>query len=136
MLLAKSRKRLAVSMRAAQKIDNERFNVKMLNEGDVKEQYQVTIRNKFAALENSEESGEFNGVWDTIRNNFIISAEVCLGYYETKHLKPWCDEERTELEHRRRPSKLQWYHSPSEENEDYMSVIRREVIRQFRYKER
>jgi hypothetical protein len=28
----------------------ERFNVKKLNMGDVKEQYQVTIRNKFAAL--------------------------------------------------------------------------------------
>jgi hypothetical protein len=41
-----------VSKRAAQKIDTERFNVKKLNEGNVKEQYQVTIRNKFAALEN------------------------------------------------------------------------------------
>jgi hypothetical protein len=30
----------------------ERFNVKTLNEGDVIEQYWVTIRNKFAALEN------------------------------------------------------------------------------------
>jgi hypothetical protein len=28
----------------------KRFNVKKLNEGDVKEQYQVTIRNKSAAL--------------------------------------------------------------------------------------
>jgi hypothetical protein len=27
----------------------ERFNVKKLVKGDVKEQYQVTIRNKFAA---------------------------------------------------------------------------------------
>jgi hypothetical protein len=29
----------------------ERFNVKKLNEGDVTEQYQVRITNKFAALE-------------------------------------------------------------------------------------
>jgi hypothetical protein len=50
--VAKVRDRLAVSKRAAQKIDTERFNVKKLNEGDVKEQYQVTIRNKSAALEN------------------------------------------------------------------------------------
>jgi hypothetical protein len=41
-----------VSKQAAQKVDMERFNLKKLNEGDVKEQYQVTIRNKFAALEN------------------------------------------------------------------------------------
>jgi hypothetical protein len=39
-----------VSKRASQKIDTERFNVKQLNKGDVKEQYQVTIRNKFAVL--------------------------------------------------------------------------------------
>jgi hypothetical protein len=30
----------------------ERFNLKQLNEKEVKEQYQVTIKNKFAALEN------------------------------------------------------------------------------------
>jgi hypothetical protein len=45
LLVAKVRDRLAVSKRAAHKIDTERFNVKKLNEGDVKEQYQVTIRN-------------------------------------------------------------------------------------------
>jgi hypothetical protein len=52
-----------VSKRAAQKVDKERFYVKNLNEGDVKEQYQVTIRNKFAALENLEESGDINMAW-------------------------------------------------------------------------
>jgi hypothetical protein len=31
---------------------HRRFDLKKLNEGDVKEQYQVTTRNKFAALEN------------------------------------------------------------------------------------
>jgi hypothetical protein len=30
----------------------ERFNAKKLNEEDVKEQYQITSRNMFAALEN------------------------------------------------------------------------------------
>jgi hypothetical protein len=52
--------RLAVNKQATQKIDMERFNVKKLSEGDVKEQYQVTIRNKFAALENLEDSGHIN----------------------------------------------------------------------------
>jgi hypothetical protein len=52
LVVAKVRERLALSMRAAQKIDTERFNIKQLNEGDVNEQYQVIIRNKFAALEN------------------------------------------------------------------------------------
>jgi hypothetical protein len=44
LVVAKVRERLAVSKRAAQKIDTERLNVKKLNEGDVKEQYQVTTR--------------------------------------------------------------------------------------------
>jgi hypothetical protein len=73
--------------RAAQEIDTERFNVKKLNEGDVKEQYQVTIRNMFAALENLEGSGDINGAWDNIRENIKISAEECLGYCESKHHK-------------------------------------------------
>jgi hypothetical protein len=52
LVVAKVRKRLAVSKHAAQKMDMERFNPKKLNEGEVKEQYQVAIRNMFAALEN------------------------------------------------------------------------------------
>jgi hypothetical protein len=39
LVVAKVRDRLAVSKRAARKIDMERFNVKNLNERDVKEQY-------------------------------------------------------------------------------------------------
>jgi hypothetical protein len=60
LVVAKVRERLAVSKRAAQKIDMERFNVKKLREVVVKEQYQVTIRNKFAALENLEDSRDIN----------------------------------------------------------------------------
>jgi hypothetical protein len=35
----------------------------------VKEEYQVTIRNKFTALENLEENGEINKAWDDIRED-------------------------------------------------------------------
>jgi hypothetical protein len=64
LVVAKVRERLAVSKRAAQKTDTKRFNLKKLNDGDVKEQYQVTIRNKFAAPENN---GHINREWDNIR---------------------------------------------------------------------
>jgi hypothetical protein len=57
LVVAKVRERLVVSKRAAQEIDTERFNVKKLNERDVKEQYQVTITDMFAALENLEDNG-------------------------------------------------------------------------------
>jgi hypothetical protein len=52
LVLAKVKERLAVSKRMVKKMDIERFNIKQLNEEEVKEQYQVTIKNKFADLEN------------------------------------------------------------------------------------
>jgi hypothetical protein len=52
----------------------ERFNLKKLNEGDVKEQYQLKIRNRFAALENLEDIGDTNRAWDNIRENIKILA--------------------------------------------------------------
>jgi hypothetical protein len=36
----------------------ERFNIKNLKEGDVKEQYQFTIRNRSAVLENLQDNGD------------------------------------------------------------------------------
>jgi hypothetical protein len=74
----------------------ERFNLK-LNKRDVNEQYQVTIRNKLAALENSEDNGDINKAWDNIRENIKILAQECLGYCEPKHHKPWCDEKCSKL---------------------------------------
>jgi glycine betaine/choline ABC-type transport system substrate-binding protein len=93
LVVAKVRERLAVSKRAVQKIDMETFNLNKLNEGDVKEQYQVAIRNKFAALENLEDNGDINRAWDNIRENIKTSAQESLGYCESKHHKPWFDEE-------------------------------------------
>jgi uncharacterized FlaG/YvyC family protein len=136
LVVAKVRERLAVSKRAAQKIDTERFNVKKLNEGDVKEQYQVTIRNKFSALENLEDSGDINRAWDNIRENIKISAEQCLGYCESKHRKPLFDEECSELVDRRKEAKLRWLQDPSEANENNLSDVRRKASRQFRNKKR
>jgi hypothetical protein len=134
LVVAKVRERLAVSKRAAKKIDNERFNVKQLNEGDVKEQYQVTIR--FAALENLEDSRDIGRAWDNIRENIKISAQESLGYCEPKHRKPWFDEECSELVDRRKQAELQWLQDPSEVNEDNLSEVKREASRYFRNKKR
>jgi hypothetical protein len=130
------RERLAVSQRAAQKVDTERFNVKKLNDRDVKEQYQVTIRNKFAALRNLEDSGDINGAWDNIRENIKISAQESLGYCESKHRKPWFDEECSKLVDQRKQAKLQWLQDLSEANEGNLSDVRREANRHFRNNKR
>jgi hypothetical protein len=50
-MVVKVREMLAVGKRAVTKMDVERLNLKKLHEGEVKEQYQVAIKNKFAGLE-------------------------------------------------------------------------------------
>jgi hypothetical protein len=67
LVVAKVRERLAVSKRMVKKMHVERFNLKQLNEEEVKEQYQVTIKNKFASLENLDDNGNINRAWETIR---------------------------------------------------------------------
>jgi hypothetical protein len=136
LVVAKVRERLAVSKRAAQKVDTERLNVKKLNEGVVKEQYQVTISNMFAALENLEDSGVINGAWDNIRENIKSSAKESLDYCESKHRKPWFDVECSKLVDRRKQAKLQWLQDTSEANEDNLIDVRREASRHFRHKKR
>jgi hypothetical protein len=136
LVVAKVRERLAVSKRAAQNVETERFNLKKLNEEDVKQLYQVTTRNEFAALENLEDSGDINRAWDNIRENIKISDQESLAYCESKHCKPCFDEECSKLVDRRKQAKLQWLQNRSEANEDNLSNVRREASRRFRNKER
>jgi len=53
LVIAKVRERLAVAKQTAQRFDRQRFNLRKLNEPEVREQYQIEITNMFAALENS-----------------------------------------------------------------------------------
>jgi hypothetical protein len=55
MVLAKIR--LSVSKRAVQKFDVERFNLKTLNDVELKEQYEIKISNRFPALEKLDGGG-------------------------------------------------------------------------------
>jgi hypothetical protein len=129
------RERLAVSKRYEHHVDMERFNVKKLNEGDVKEQHQVTIRNKSSALGNLEYSGDINRIWDNIRENIKLSAQERLGYCESNHRKLWFDEECLQLADRRKQANLQWLQNPTEVNEEKLRDVRREVRRYFMNKE-
>ena len=60
LVIAKVRERLAVGKRAAQRFDRQRFNLRKLNKPEVREQYQIEIRNRFAALENLSDDEEVN----------------------------------------------------------------------------
>ena len=46
-MVAEFRERLAVNKQATQKFDGERFNLRNLNEMDVRKQYQIEITNRF-----------------------------------------------------------------------------------------
>ena len=71
----------------------ERFNLRRLNELEVRKQYQIKISNKFAALENFSDSEDMNMAWENIKENIPTSAKKSLGLYELKQHKPWFDEE-------------------------------------------
>jgi hypothetical protein len=53
----------------------ERFNLKKLNEVEVKDRCRVEVSNRFAALEDLDPEVEINTIWETIRENIKISAK-------------------------------------------------------------
>jgi uncharacterized Zn finger protein len=59
--------RLTVSKQAAQKADEEAFNLRKLNELEFKKQYQIKISNKSAGSENLYDSEDIKSVWETLR---------------------------------------------------------------------
>jgi hypothetical protein len=91
-VVAKVRERLAVSKQARQKIHVERFNLSKRNELRVRNQYQIKISNRYAALENLSDSKDINRAWENIIENINISAKEILGLYELKWHNPWFDD--------------------------------------------
>jgi hypothetical protein len=53
----------------AQKTDGERFNLRKLNELEVRKEHQIEISNRFAALENLSDSEDINRAWENIKKN-------------------------------------------------------------------
>jgi hypothetical protein len=62
-------------IQAAQNFDGERFNLRKLNELEVKEKYQIEITNGFAALENLIVDEDVNRAWKNIKENIKTSAK-------------------------------------------------------------
>jgi len=79
--------------RATQRFDRQRFNLRKLNEPEVREQYQIEITKRFAALENVNDEEDVNRTWENIKENIQTSAKESLGLHELKQNKPWFDEE-------------------------------------------
>jgi len=124
-----------VGNQAAQTFDRQRFNLGKPNEPEVREQYQIEITNRFAALENLNDDEDVDGTWENIKENIQTSAKESLGLHELKQNKPFFDEECSFLDQRKQ-DKMQWIQDPSQSNIDHLNNVRREVSRHFRKKKK
>jgi hypothetical protein len=134
--VAKVRERLAIRKQAAQKSDGVRFNLRKLNDLEVRKQYQIEITNMFAALENVSEDEDINRAWESIKENIKTSATESLGKHEMKQHKPWFDEECLGILDQRKRAKMQWIQDPSQSNADNLHNVRRDASRHFRNKKK
>jgi hypothetical protein len=134
--MAKLRERISVSKGVRQTFDLERFDLKKLDDVEVKEKYQVEISNRFAALESLDQSIDTNYAWESIRENIKTSAKYNPGYQKLKHNKQWFDDECSKLIDQRKQGKLQWLQNPSQINGDNLQKLRRETSRIFRKKKK
>jgi len=66
-MVAEVRERLSASKQVAQQFDVERFNLRKLSELDIGKQYQIKISNRFAALENLNDTEDINRAWKNIK---------------------------------------------------------------------
>jgi hypothetical protein len=57
------------------KFDEKRFNVKKLNELEVRKQYKIEVTNRFAALENLSDSEDMNRSWKNFKERIKTSAK-------------------------------------------------------------
>jgi hypothetical protein len=84
---------MAVRKQAAQKFDGVRFNLRKLNDLEVRKHYRIDITNRFAALENVSEDEDINRAWESIKENIKTSATESVDMHERKQHKPWFDED-------------------------------------------
>jgi len=88
LVIAKVRERLAENKQVAQKLDEERFNRRELNELQFRKQYQIKISKSSAALDNLSDSQAINRFWGIPEENIKTSVQGSLGQFELKQHKP------------------------------------------------
>jgi len=127
---------LAVRKKTAQRSDGIRFNLRKLNDLEVRKQYQIEITNTFSALENVSEDEDINRAWESIKENIKTSAAESLGMHEMKQHKPWFNKECLGILDQRKQVKMKWIQDPSQSNAENLNNVRRDASRHFRNKRR
>jgi len=106
-VVAKVRGRFAIGKQVARKSDGERFNLRKLNELEVRKQYQIEITNRFETLEKLSDSEDMNRAWENVKENIKTSAKESLVLHELKQHKPWFGEECSGFLDQREQKKMQ-----------------------------
>jgi len=73
-VVAEVRERLAVSNKQHRSLREERFNLRKLNELEVRKQCQIEISNRFAKMENLSYSEDISRAWENIIENIKTLA--------------------------------------------------------------
>jgi hypothetical protein len=113
LVVARFRESLAVRKQAAQRFDGEKFNLRQLDDLEVRIQYRIEVTNRFAALENVSDDEDISRAWESIKENIKSSAKESLGLHEMKQHKPWFDEECLGILDQKKQAKMQWIQDPS-----------------------
>ena len=116
LVVTKVREKLAVNKEAAQGLVGERFNMRKLNELEVRKRYEIGITNRFAALGNEGNDGDINSAWEDIKESIKTSAKESLVVQDQKKYKPWFDEVCLGFLDRKKQAKMQWMQDPSQSN--------------------
>jgi len=135
-VVAKFRERLTVSKQAAQRFDGERFNLRKLNELEIRKKYQIEITNRFESLQNLNDDEDINRAWENIKENIEASAKESLSLQELKQHKPRFDEDCLGFLDQRKQAKMLWIHDPSQSNVDNLNNVRCDASRHFRNKKK
>jgi len=135
LVVAEARKKLVVSKQAAQKFDVKRFNLRKLNELEVRKQYQIKMSKRFADLENLNDSKNIKRALKNIKQNTKTSAKGSLGLNKLKQHQPWFDDECLHFLDPRKKAKMQWLQNPNQININNLN-IRRKASRQFQNKKK
>jgi len=94
------------------------FNLRKLNELEVRQQYQIEITNSFAAFEDVGDGEDINRAWENIKENIKTSARESLGVHDLKQHKPWFEEECLGFLDQRKQAKMRWIQDTSQTNVD------------------
>jgi 50S ribosomal subunit-associated GTPase HflX len=128
-VVSEFRERFAIGKYVAQKFDGERFNLRKLNELEVRKQYQIQIMNRFAALENLSDCEDIYRAWENIQKNIKTSAKESLGLHELKQHKPLFYEECLGFLDQRKQAEMHWLQDRSQMNVDNLNNVRCEASR-------